>query len=85
MNRVNGRRFDQQGRIANGVASGQLSAGETRNLERREANINKTVREDRQANGGKLTAQEQQNINRRQNEASRQINRDKHNERREPQ
>ncbi len=29
MDTVNGRRFDQQGRIANGVASGRLTAGET--------------------------------------------------------
>ena len=32
MDSVNGRRFNQQGRIASGVASGQLTAGETKNL-----------------------------------------------------
>src|SRR5579864_5626171 len=36
MDSVNGRRFNQQGRIANGVSSGQLTAGETKNLEGRE-------------------------------------------------
>ena len=37
MDSVNGRRYNQQGRIANGVSSGQLTAGETKNLEGREA------------------------------------------------
>ncbi|MGH9679457.1 MAG: YXWGXW repeat-containing protein, partial [Candidatus Acidiferrales bacterium] len=84
MNRVNGRRFNQQGRIANGVASGQLTPGETRRIEGREQNINRSVRADRQANGGKLTPQERQNVNRRQNGASRQIYRDKHNDKSAP-
>ncbi|QNI31248.1 YXWGXW repeat-containing protein [Alloacidobacterium dinghuense] len=79
MNSVNGRRYDQQGRIANGVASGQLTAGETRNLENREANLNKEVHNDRQANGGTLTPQERQQVNRQQNNLSRSINDDKHN------
>lgn len=52
---VNDRRQDQQGRIANGVQSGQLTAGETKNLEGREANVNREIKDDRQANGGKLT------------------------------
>ena len=76
---VNDRRADQQQRIANGIKSGQLSAGETRKLETREAKINHQVRADRMANGGKLTPQEHKQINREQNRASRQIYRDKHN------
>ncbi|AFL88571.1 hypothetical protein Terro_2674 [Terriglobus roseus DSM 18391] len=79
MNQVNGRRFDQQGRIAQGVASGQMTAGETRNVEGREANLNNTIRNDRAANGGSLTPQEQQNINQRQNNISNSIYNDKHN------
>lgn len=79
MDSVNGRHFNQQGRIANGVASGRLSAGETRNLEGREANVNREVRADRQANGGKLTPQEHQQVNRQQNNLSRSIYDDKHN------
>ncbi|HYK37147.1 hypothetical protein [Alloacidobacterium sp.] len=79
MNTVNGRRYDQQGRIANGVASGQFTAGETRNLEGREANLNHEVRTDRQANGGALTQQERQQVNRQQNNLSRSIYDDKHN------
>ncbi len=76
---VNDRRADQQQRIANGVQSGQLTAGETKNLESREANVNRKVRDDRAANGGKLTAQEHRQINRQQNRLSRSIYSDKHN------
>jgi hypothetical protein len=76
---VNDRRNDQQQRIANGVKSGQLTPGETRNLENREANINHQVATDRAANGGKLTQQERQQINHEQNGVSQQISNDKHN------
>ena len=79
MNTVNGRRFDQQGRIANGVGSGHLTPGETRNLEGREARLNGTVRNDRAANGGTLTPQERQKVNQRQNNISNSIYDDKHN------
>jgi len=76
---VNDRRNDQQQRIANGVKSGQLTPGETRNLENREANINHQVATDRAANGGKLTQQERQQVNHEQNGVSQQIYNDKHN------
>lgn len=76
---VNDRRQDQQGRIANGVQSGQLTAGETKNLEGREANLNREVKDDRQADGGKLTQQERQQVNRQQNNLSKSIYQDKHN------
>ncbi len=79
MDSVNGRRFDQQGRIANGVASGRLTAGQTAHLENREAGINREVRSDRQANGGRLTPQEHQQVNHQQNNLSRSIANDKHN------
>jgi len=80
MNRPGGRYFNQQGRIANGVSSGQLTAGETKNLGGRESNINSEVRSDRQANGGTLTQQERQQVNRQQNNLSRSIYNDKHND-----
>jgi len=76
---VNNRRQDQQGRIANGVQSGQLTAGETKRLETREANVNREVHADRSANGGKLTAQERRQVNHQQNNLSRSIYSDKHN------
>jgi hypothetical protein len=76
---VNDRRQDQQDRIANGVQSGQLTAGETKNLESREANVNREIKDDRQANGGKLTSQERQQVNKQQNNMSKSIYEDKHN------
>lgn len=76
---VGQRQENQQDRIAQGVKSGQLTAGETEHLEKNEAKINKEVRNDRAANGGKLTPQEKQQVNRQQNKMSKQIYRDKHN------
>lgn len=76
---VNNRRANQQNRVANGVQSGQLTAGETKNLEGREANVNREIKDDRQANGGKLTQQEHRQVNRQQNNLSRSIYNDKHN------
>lgn len=79
MDSVNGRRFDQQGRIANGVASGHLTAGETGRLENREAGLNHEIHADRAANGGTLTPQERQQVNHQQNNLSNSIYNDKHN------
>jgi hypothetical protein len=79
MDSVNGRRFNQQGRIANGISSGQLTPGETKNLENREAHLNGEIHNDRAANGGTLTPQERQQVNRQQNNLSRSIYDDKHN------
>ncbi|HEV2618490.1 MAG TPA: YXWGXW repeat-containing protein, partial [Acidobacteriaceae bacterium] len=65
--RVGQRANNQQQRIAQGVRSGQMTAGETRNVEGRDASINRETRNDRAANGGRLTGQERQQINQRQN------------------
>ena len=73
------RKQNQQDRIANGVKSGQLTAGETANLETKEAAINGETRADRAANGGKLTGAEKQQVNQQQNQLSKQIYNDKHN------
>jgi hypothetical protein len=78
-NTVNDRRTDQQDRIANGVQSGQLTAGETRNIESHEANLNREIKDDRSADNGKLTQQERQQVNRQQNNLSKSIYTDKHN------
>jgi len=78
---VNDRRDDQQQRIANGVQSGQLTAGETKRLETREMTLNHEVKTDRQANGGRLTPQERRQVNRQQNNLSGSIYNDKHNAR----
>jgi hypothetical protein len=73
------RKENQQDRIAQGVKSGQLTAGETANLETKEAAINGETKADRAAHGGKLTAAEKQQINKQQNQMSKQIYKDKHN------
>jgi hypothetical protein len=73
------RKENQQDRIANGVKSGQLTAGETANLEKKEAAINKETAADRAANGGKLTSTEKAQVNKQQNQVSKQIYADKHN------
>jgi hypothetical protein len=76
---ISQRKENQQDRIANGVQSGQLTAGETKSLESKEANLNRETRDDRKADGGKLTGQEKQQINAQQNHLSNQIYADKHN------
>jgi hypothetical protein len=76
---VGQRQENQQDRIAQGVKSGQLTAGETQHLEKNEARINREVRNDRAANGGKLTPEEKAKVNHQLNRQSRQIYRDKHN------
>lgn len=77
--RIQRRKENQQARIGQGVASGQLTPGETANLEHKEGKLNREIRNDRKANDGKLTAQERRQINRQQNHLSRNIYRDKHN------
>lgn len=76
---VNQRRENQQDRIGNGVQDGQLTAGETKRLESREANVNREIHADRAANGGKLTTAERQQVNKQQNNISKSIYADKHN------
>src|SRR5215472_11413106 len=75
---VGARRENQQDRIANGVASGKLSAGQTARLEKGETAINKEVHNDRAANGGTLTAAEKKQVNQQQNQISGKIYRAKH-------
>ena len=83
MDSVNGHHFDRLGRIANGIFSGQLTPGETKNLETREARLNGEIHNDRVANAGKLTPQEKKNINKRQNGATK-VYEEKHNEKAAP-
>jgi hypothetical protein len=72
-------RDHQQDRIAQGVKSGQLTAGETARLEGKEARLNHEIRDDREDHNGHLTKAEKAQVNRQQNRLSRQIYRDKHN------
>ena len=78
-NEVNTRQGNQQARINQGVNSGQMTPGETRNVENRDASINRQANADRAANGGSLNAQQRAQINQRQNNVSNSINNDKHN------
>jgi hypothetical protein len=79
MSRVGERANNQQARIANGVKSGQMTAGETAHVEKNEQHINQQVHADRQANGGKLTPAEKKQVNHEQNKTSQEIHKDKTN------
>lgn len=76
---IQNRKENQQDRIANGVQSGQLTAGETGNLEKKESNLNREERNMRSQDNGKLTTADKQTLTRQQNRLSNQIYRDKHN------
>jgi hypothetical protein len=78
---INQRKENQQDRIANGVNSGQLTPGETANLETKEAGLNKEEHTMRAEDNGKLTAADRAKLTRRQNHLSRQIYAKKHNSR----
>lgn len=80
---INQRKENQQDRIAQGVKSGQLTAGETRNLEGRETSVNHEEHAMRRADDGHLTRADRAALTRRQNRVSRSIYRDKHNARRQ--
>jgi hypothetical protein len=77
--KIGDRKENQQDRIASGVKDGQLTAGETANLEKKEAGLNKEIRTDRAANGGTLTNAEKTQVNQQQNQLSKNIYADKHN------
>jgi len=78
---INQRKVDQQDRIAQGVKSGELTAGETSHLEHQEAGINQEESGMKAQDNGHLTAQDRKTINHQQNVESRRIYRDKHNAR----
>jgi hypothetical protein len=76
---INQRKENQQDRIAQGVQSGQLTAGETGKLEHQEAGINKEENGMRAQDNGHLTKSDKTLINKQQNQESKRIYRDKHN------
>ena len=78
---IQDRKTDQQDRIANGVQSGELTPGETKNLETKEAGINQEEHNMRSTDDGHLTAADRTKINNQQNHLSNQIYNDKHNAR----
>ena len=74
------RKTDQQQRIAQGVQSGQLTAGETRHLEGKEQSINRQEHRMRAKDDGHLTKADKRILNHRQNAVSRKIYNKKHND-----
>jgi len=79
------RKENQQDRIAQGVASGQLTARETARLEGKESALNQETRDMRALDGGKLTPQDKATVNQQQNRLSKQIYEQKHDEQTQPQ
>jgi len=75
---INQRKENQQDRIAQGVKSGTLSAGETSRLEHQEAGINKEEAGMKAQDNGHLTKQDRRTLRHQQNAESRRIYRTKH-------
>src|SRR5690349_10073215 len=76
---INDRKENQQDRIANGVQDGQLTAGETKNLEKKEGALNQEEHDMRKLDNGHLTTADKSTLNKQQNQLSNQIYKDKHN------
>ena len=74
---VKAREENQEARIAQGVESGQLTAGETKRLERGEAKIEKD--REKALSDGKMTPKERRKLNREENRESKKIYHAKHN------
>lgn len=74
--RIDQREVNQQKRIDQGVASGQLNAKETRRLDKREAKI--AADEAKAKSDGKVTKAERRHLRREENRASKAIYRQKH-------
>lgn len=83
VNQVNGRETNQQNRIANGVKSGQLTPGETRNVEKGEQRLDRNEKKDMAADNGHLTKKDQRQLNREANHMSKKIYKDKHNDKKD--
>ncbi|MGA8012514.1 MAG: hypothetical protein WB949_08820 [Candidatus Acidiferrales bacterium] len=75
------RKDNQQDRVAQGVDSGQLTAGETKRIETGEAGLNSEEHTMRSEDDGHLTAADRAKLDRQQNHLSNRIYDDKHNAR----
>ena len=78
VNEVNRREENQQQRIAQGDASGTLSAGQTAKIEGQEQKIQTQEAADMDAHNGHLTKPEQRQLNHEENRTSAEIFDDKH-------
>lgn len=81
---INNRRGNEQSRIKQGEASGQVTNKGASNLEAHQHAIHSQERSDRAADGGHLTAQNRHQISREQNRQSQRVYRDKHNNATQP-
>ncbi len=75
VNEVNQRQANQQNRIQNGVADGQINAKQEARDEQHASNISARESHDEAEHGGHLTKGETQRLNHAQNRNSRQIHR----------
>lgn len=71
------RQKNQQKRVAEGVASGELNKRETKRIETKEKNLHKEIVHDRKDGGG-LTKKERVKIEAKQDALSREIAKEKH-------
>lgn len=78
INEVNQRLDNQQNRIQNGVAEGQLNARQEARDEKHDANIAQRESADEARHHGHLTKNEQHRLNRAENRNSRHIRRQRH-------
>ena len=76
---INQRLNNQHQRIRQGVASGQLTRGEQRRLNRRDASIHAQERVDRRFDNGHLTGGERRQLGRELNRSSSRVYQDEHN------
>jgi hypothetical protein len=81
---VTNRRGNEQGRIQQGEASGQITQKGANNLEQHQQAIHSQERSDRAADGGHLTSQDRHQLARKQNKQSQRVYRDKHNDATQP-
>jgi hypothetical protein len=73
---VNGRLANQNARIDNKVANGQMSAGQAAQLHHEDHQIRQEERNMASQNGGHITREEQRTLNAQENHVSRQISRE---------
>ena len=78
-NAADNREANQQSRTAQGLRSGQETAGEAGRTNGRQAGIDQEVHNDRTTNGGAMNQQQKQQVNKQQNGNSRQVRNQKHN------
>lgn len=78
-NAVDNREANQQQRTAQGLRTGQETAGEAARTNANQSRVDQQVHNDRVNNGGALNKQQRQQVNKEQNRNSKQIYNQKHN------